>query len=259
MKRRRTLLYAALALAVPVPAFALGLGGSASAGSLDAHASLDSCGIFEQQIVCKIDVSFNQVAGADRYTASVAAPNGSVADYGAVGPGGGSVWVPYAGDGTYTVTVDAWGQPPSKDKPAHLVAADAARAGGDAGAARRQATGQAGGQGSFQAAPPDQSAPSDGTSGPPPTDPEQPPATTPPPTTQCVPPPPAPTPPPDPSSAATDSSSSSDASGADPQAATLGGDSAAVQAEGQAPAATPPQCPDGSAPVDGNCCEQPSG
>ena len=89
MRRKRLLLYAVLALAVPVPAFALGLTGSSSPapGSLDAQASLDTCGIFEQQIVCKLDVAFNQVAGADRYAATVTGPDGSVADYGDVGPG----------------------------------------------------------------------------------------------------------------------------------------------------------------------------
>src|SRR3954452_12824517 len=102
MRRKRVLLYTILALAVPVPAFALGLGGSTSAasGSLDAHASLDSCGIFEQQIVCKVDVAFSQIDGATRYAASITAPGGSVADYGDVGAGGGSLWVPYVGDGT---------------------------------------------------------------------------------------------------------------------------------------------------------------
>jgi hypothetical protein len=256
MKRRRALLYAALALAAPVPAFALGLGGSASAGSLDAHASLDSCGIFEQQIVCKIDVGFNQVAGADRYTASVAAPNGSVADYGAVGPGGGSLWVPYAGDGTYTVTVDAWGQPQTENKPAHLVAADAAKASGDAGSVR-QTAGQGGDQGTFDAAPADSSAQGE-ESGQTPSGPDQ--GTTPPTTTTpCEPPPPAPAP--APSDAGTDPSSSSASGSPDSNAATLGGSDAAVlQSDGQVPqSVTPPQCPDGSAPVDGTCCQEPSG
>src|SRR3954454_11059606 len=109
MRRKRLLLYVALALAVPVPAFALGLGGSGSgAGSLDAQASLDSCGLFENQIVCKIDASYNDVAGATRYTGSVTAPNRAVSDYGSVGAGGTSFWVPYVGNGTYTVQIQAW-------------------------------------------------------------------------------------------------------------------------------------------------------
>src|SRR5204863_1037607 len=97
-------------------------------GSLDASASLDGCGLFEQQIVCKVDVGFNQIAGADRYAASVTAPDGSVADYGDVGAGGAGLWVPYVGDGTYTVTVQAWGKPPSPDKQPKLLSADKAAA-----------------------------------------------------------------------------------------------------------------------------------
>src|SRR4051812_2232351 len=101
MRRKRVLLYTILALAVPLPAFALGLPGSTAPapGSLDAQASLDSCGLFAEQIVCKVDVAFNQVGGADRYAASITAPDGSVADYGDVGAGGASLWVPYVGDG----------------------------------------------------------------------------------------------------------------------------------------------------------------
>ena len=61
MRRPRLLLYVALALLVPVPALAIDqLGGPGSGStSLDASASLDSCGLFEKQIVCKIDASFN--------------------------------------------------------------------------------------------------------------------------------------------------------------------------------------------------------
>ena len=132
MRRKRLLLYAALALAAPVPAFALGLTGSSSPapGSLNAHASLDTCGIFEQQIVCKLDVAFNQVAGAERYSANVTGPDGSVADYGDVGPGGTSLWVPYVGDGTYTVTIQAWGKPPSPKADPKLLTSDKARTSG---------------------------------------------------------------------------------------------------------------------------------
>src|SRR5436190_14832618 len=142
MRRKRLFLYAALALAVPVPAFALGLTGQSSpaVGSLDTHASLESCGIFEQQIVCKVDVGFNQIAGADRYAASVTAPDGSVADYGDVGAGGASVWVPYVGDGTYTVTVQAWGEPPKQKAKPKLLTSDKAKASGTAPASNGTAT-----------------------------------------------------------------------------------------------------------------------
>src|SRR3954453_17785658 len=112
MRRQRLLLYVALALLVPVPALAIDqLGGPGSGStSLDASASLDSCGLFENQIVCKIDASFNEVDGATSYTASVSAPTGAVSDYGTV-VAGASLWVPYVGNGTYTVEVQAWGTP----------------------------------------------------------------------------------------------------------------------------------------------------
>ena len=130
MRRRRLLLLAALALAAPVPAFALGLAtNDAGTGSLDAQASLDSCGLFENQIVCKIDAAYNKVSGATSYTASVTAPNGAVSDYGSVGAGGTSLWVPYAGNGVYTVQIQAWGTPPYKKSKPPLVASDKAGAG----------------------------------------------------------------------------------------------------------------------------------
>jgi hypothetical protein len=132
MRRPRLLLYVALALLVPVPALAIDqLGGPGSGStSLDASASLDSCGLFENQIVCKIDASFNEVDGATSYTASVTAPNGAVSDYGNVDAGGASLWVPYVGNGTYTVEIQAWGTPPSsKDKKPKLIATDKASAG----------------------------------------------------------------------------------------------------------------------------------
>jgi collagen type I alpha len=138
MRRHRLLLYVALALLVPVPALAIGgLGGPGSgSSSLDASASLDSCGLFENQIVCKIDASFSEVDGATSYTASVTAPNGAVSDYGSVGAGGASLWVPYVGNGTYSVEVQAWGTPPSsKDKKPKLIATDKANTGKDNGSA----------------------------------------------------------------------------------------------------------------------------
>jgi hypothetical protein len=253
MRRRRAILFAALALAAPVPAFAL-VGGSSGVGSLDAHASLDRCGVFQQQIVCKFDVSFNEIAGAERYTASVTAPDGSVSDYGSVGPGGGSLWVPYAGDGSYTVTVDAWGEPPKEGKPAELVATDDANAGG--ATAPQSASGGSGAatdRGSQPAAQPDTTTTGDSsTPGPDPAAGDGETATTTTTTTTtttpCVPPPPSPAP----------ADPASDPGSGD--ASTLGGDAASSDAPAAEPdSATTPQCPDGTAAVDGDCCPQPSG
>jgi hypothetical protein len=109
VRRRRALIYAALALAVPLPALAL-TGGSES--GLSVSASLQRCGVGGGGVMCEIGASFGAVDGAEYYTATVSAPDGTVTDYGQVagaGAGSTSLWVPYVGSGTYTVTVTAWG------------------------------------------------------------------------------------------------------------------------------------------------------
>jgi hypothetical protein len=78
--------------------------------------------------VCKINASWNQIPGANRYTASVTRADGSVVDFGAVGAGSASFWVPYVGNGTYTVSVSAYGTPPGADEP-EVVARDSSAAG----------------------------------------------------------------------------------------------------------------------------------
>jgi hypothetical protein len=133
MLRRRIWPFAALALAVPVPALALTGGGdgatAAPAPALTVSASLETCGLAETAIVCKINAGWGSVEGAEYFTASVTRADGSVVDYGQVGSGGGtSVWVPYVGAGTYTVQVSAYGTPPGEDEP-ELVAKDSASAG----------------------------------------------------------------------------------------------------------------------------------
>jgi phage baseplate assembly protein gpV len=132
--RRRTLLYVLLALAVPLPALALTGGGAGSPG-LAVGASLDSCGTAADQIVCRIDASWNSVPGATRYAARVTRPDGSVIDYGDVGAGGTSFWVPYVGNGTYTVTVAAYGTKRGSGEP-ELLAKSSSDAGGKSNARR---------------------------------------------------------------------------------------------------------------------------
>jgi hypothetical protein len=111
MRHKRALLYATLALAVPLPALALE-GGSGD-GSLDVQASLAGCAVAEGSIVCTIDTSFSGIEDAEYYTGSVTAPDGSVTDFGMIaesrGGGSASLSVPYTGNGSYTVTVSAWG------------------------------------------------------------------------------------------------------------------------------------------------------
>jgi hypothetical protein len=117
-RRRRTILLALLALALPLPAFALtGVLDTTTTGpaSISVSTSLDSCGVLDDGIVCTLDVSFSTVADADSYTATVTRADGSVIDYGAIGAGGSSLYVPYVGAGTYSVKVTAYGAPETTD------------------------------------------------------------------------------------------------------------------------------------------------
>lgn len=138
-RRRRTALYVLLALAVPLPAFAISGEEGAPSPGLSVTASLDHCGILNSGVVCKIDAGWNAVPGAERYTASLTSPDGSVVDYGEVGAGGSSFWVPYVGSGTYTVSVSAWGTPPGEDDP-EVIEVDASE-GANRGAAQIETEG----------------------------------------------------------------------------------------------------------------------
>jgi hypothetical protein len=114
------LLLAMLALAVP-PAYAISdealnsLTATAGPSAISVSTSLDSCGIIDDGVVCKLDVSFNSIPNADSYSATVTRADGSVIDYGTVSPGGTSLWVPYVGAGNYSVKVTAYGEPDSPD------------------------------------------------------------------------------------------------------------------------------------------------
>lgn len=127
--RRRAVILAALALAVPLPALAL-TGGSGS--GLAVSASLNGCGVASGSIVCGIDASFSGVPEARYITASVTAPDGSVTDFGTVArgsSGSATLWVPYTGNGTYTVSASAWGVDDSGDP--EVIETDEASAGGE--------------------------------------------------------------------------------------------------------------------------------
>jgi len=117
MMRKRTLGLALIALAVPIPAFALDGGGAEGSGSpgLSVTASLDSCGLADAQVMCKINAGWNSLEGADSYSVSVTSADGSVIDMGETAGQGTSVWVPYAGSGTYSVSVTAYGTPPGEE------------------------------------------------------------------------------------------------------------------------------------------------
>ena len=123
--RRRVLLLALLALAAPLPALATSdqalepMTAARGPVPLAVSTSLDSCGVLEDQIICKLDVSYNALPNATGYSATVTRADGSVVDYGGVAPGGTSLWVPYVGAGGYSVRVTAYGEPerPDGDKP----------------------------------------------------------------------------------------------------------------------------------------------
>ena len=104
-------LLAVAALVVPLQAVALD--GGSGGGSLSASASLAYCGVSETGVSCQIDVSWSGVPDAERYTATATLADGSVRDLGTVGSGSGggstSIWVPYVGNGSYGVTITAWG------------------------------------------------------------------------------------------------------------------------------------------------------
>jgi hypothetical protein len=132
MMRRRAIALALLALVVPLPALALSGGEDATPfgpTDLSVAVSLDGCGTAADTIVCKLDATWNVVPGADRYTASVTRADGTVMDVGDVGAGSASFWVPYAGNGTYSVQVFAYGTPPDSDQP-EVIAKDSSETGG---------------------------------------------------------------------------------------------------------------------------------
>jgi hypothetical protein len=109
---RRPIVLAALALVAPLPAFAIAQnGGEKAPAALSVSVSLDSCGLVGTELVCKLDASYGEVSGATSYTATVTRADGSVVDYGEVGAGGTSLWVPYVGSGTYSVQIAAYGDP----------------------------------------------------------------------------------------------------------------------------------------------------
>jgi hypothetical protein len=123
---RRAFIYAALALAVPLPAYALSSGDApeSAPAALSVSVLLDRCGLLETEIVCKLDVSYGEIAGATSYTASVTRADGSVVDYGEVGGGDTSLWVPYVGSGTYSVQIAAYGDSPRPGGDPRLLSRD---------------------------------------------------------------------------------------------------------------------------------------
>jgi hypothetical protein len=125
---RRAVLLTLLALAVAPAAFALDSGGSGWAGAqagpatMNVSTSLGSCGLAGNQVVCQLDVSYGAVPGASSYTATVTDANGTVTDYGTVGAGSTSLYVPYVGPGSYSVRITAYGTPPKPGGRGNVIA-----------------------------------------------------------------------------------------------------------------------------------------
>jgi hypothetical protein len=61
-------------------------------------------------VVCDLYVSFSSISGARSYTAEVTPPGGGVQTFDVAG-GSATLPVAYTGNGTYAVTVKAWGDP----------------------------------------------------------------------------------------------------------------------------------------------------
>jgi len=118
--RRRALCLAMLALTVPPAAFAISELAPSTEGQvpqLSVSTSLQSCGVLDAQLVCALEVSFEQLPNATGYSATVTRADGSVIDMGSVSAGGATLYVPYVGSGTYSVRITAYGEPVASEEP----------------------------------------------------------------------------------------------------------------------------------------------
>jgi hypothetical protein len=116
MTLRRLLLLAVLGAAVPVSAYAVD---GVTPTGIDVSVSNSGCGVSDSQVLCELDASWTGVPGTEYYLVAVTRPDGSVQDFGRVAGdeegASASLWVPYVGSGTYSVTVSAYGTPPDED------------------------------------------------------------------------------------------------------------------------------------------------
>lgn len=142
-RRRKSVLLTLLALAVPLPALAISESDSVAQpgpAAISVSAALDSCGVLDGGIVCKINVAYSQIPGATSYSATVTAANGSVTDYGTVGANATTLYVPYAGDGGYRIRITAYGTPEhateDSDDQGEVIASGVSRPGTEEGAPR---------------------------------------------------------------------------------------------------------------------------
>jgi len=119
LRKPRLLLLALISIIVPLQAGALEGGGRDDSAQvtisapLSVSASLGECGSLAGGASCQVTIGWSGVAGADYYTAAVTSPDGASMPLGTVGSGesGGSatVWIPYLGNGSYSISVSAWG------------------------------------------------------------------------------------------------------------------------------------------------------
>jgi hypothetical protein len=141
----RPVMLALLALAAPLPALAVS-GDDAPAGpaALSVSTTLGECGATDAQVVCQLNVSFNELESASSYSASVTRVDGSVVDYGSVPAGGTSLWVPYVGAGSYSVTVTAYGTPEGPGEPQEKIATEVSDAETETDEAKLETQGESG-------------------------------------------------------------------------------------------------------------------
>ncbi len=125
---RRPILLALLALTLPLPALAGSDDAPSGPAALSVSTTLGSCGVAETDVVCQLNVSFNELENATSYTASVTRADGSVVDYGSVAPGGTSLWVPYVGAGNYSVSITAYGTPDEPGEEGEKIATEVSSA-----------------------------------------------------------------------------------------------------------------------------------
>src|SRR5690606_27742692 len=88
---RRAILLTLLALLAPLPAVAVGGGGPQS---LSVSAALGGCGLIDNSVACRVDVSWSALAKADSYSVSVTAPGGSVVGSAETSGASTSLWIP---------------------------------------------------------------------------------------------------------------------------------------------------------------------
>lgn len=116
-RARAILLVAVLAALAAVPLSAVAVGEESDTGAQTAPrhfavtATLLGCGRGSGGVICQVAVGFRELDDASSYHVSAVAPDGTVSYLGSL-ESGGIVSVPYSGDGSYGIEVQAFGPEP---------------------------------------------------------------------------------------------------------------------------------------------------